>query len=144
MKDEHEYNRINSMEASHNELVRIVTSLTADVSGLASTVEGIVNSVKDLSDAVKNNNRTNWGVLGTWAAVIISLMSVLGILSVSPLIRTQNEISARQEKLFDRNYELVQEIAYLKAKYDVNQKYLDRQNDDLKKELRSLLIKETK
>lgn len=123
-------------------LVSRVSGLERDVKNLVSSVDRIVESVENLSKQVSQG--TNWGVLGTWSAVIITIIGGIGYLAVTPmataLLETRLDVKEHikleghptamtrveaLEVLIDLKHELLLEkIKNLKEKVDVSRKPL--------------------
>lgn len=71
------YKRLGHLEKENASIVTSLESLTQSVNSLVVDVRGI-----------KAGGKTNWGMLASWASVIIAVMVYHGNLTVSPLYKS--------------------------------------------------------
>lgn len=67
----HDEDRVSSLDGR-------VASLESDVANLTRSVDRMVESVDRLSNRVTRSGATNWGVLGTWAGVLLTACALVG------------------------------------------------------------------
>ena len=83
---------MDDMNSRISSLERTTGGLESDVRNLTKIVQDLADSFGDFSrtfsDRVASQNRTNWGVLAGWATVIISILSVLGFLTITPITQS--------------------------------------------------------
>ena len=84
-----------------SQLERTTGGLESDVRNLTKIVQDLADSFstfsRTFSDKIHTQNRTNWGVLAGWATVIISLLSILGALTIMPV---QGSLSKMENWMF--------------------------------------------
>lgn len=73
--------RIGSLESNVQALSHTVGSLESDVRNIVQSVNDLAGMVRELA----RNDKTNWGVLASWASAIIALLGVFGYLALTPL-----------------------------------------------------------
>lgn len=84
---------------STEEDVRI-DSIAQRLARVESREEGILQSLDRLAQAVNRieqrvNEGTNWGVLGTWGAVLITILGGIGFMAVRPLEQRMDRYATR-------------------------------------------------
>lgn len=77
--------RVNSLDEDVKTLTKSMGSLESDMKNVAKSVDTLSSSLQSLFLRIENSSKTNWGILGTWAAVIISLIGSIGWLSIRPM-----------------------------------------------------------
>lgn len=88
--------RVSGLEGDVKDLGQKVSSLESDVRSVARAVDDVGDVLKTLSSKFTDQTRTNWGVLGAWASVILSIGGMFGYLIYEP---TQSDVTRNTEKL---------------------------------------------
>jgi uncharacterized coiled-coil protein SlyX len=95
-----------------HELENDVAKQAAALAGISTEVGSLKNSISEIKDAIqliadKQNKGSNWGVLGTWGAVIITLVGGLGYLALIPL---QDDLAENRDSILQSNRDFVAHI----------------------------------
>jgi hypothetical protein len=95
-----------------HELENDVAKQAAALAGISTEVGSLKNSIFEIKDAIqliadKQNKGSNWGVLGTWGAVIITLVGGLGYLALIPL---QDDLAENRDSILQSNRDFVAHI----------------------------------
>ena len=69
--------RVAAMENNHIAIQKDITALTRDVASLTTNVKTITDSLKSIATASQVNARTNWGVIASWAGVVVVLVGLV-------------------------------------------------------------------
>ena len=67
--------RMSSLETGYEGLSRDVHNIAKSLEGFASETR---TAIKDLASRISDSHKTPWGVLASWAAVVLSFVSVIG------------------------------------------------------------------
>lgn len=95
--------RINSLETDVKSLAMSVGSLESDVKNVVRSMENMTSTIQSLANKIQTESKTNWGILGTWAAVIITLMGSIGYLGLQPMV----ELLERERFTNVRQYDMI-------------------------------------
>lgn len=123
-----------------NKLSSRVSGLEADFKNMNHTMGRMADAIETLSDKVSHSNRTPWATLGVWASVVISLMGVLGYMTIQPM--TEN-LKLLNERFYNHErspgHQAALEIsAALRQDYNENKERLIQQDEYLQREMRDL------
>ncbi len=104
------YERTASLEAGHK-------ALHNDLSAIATGLEGLGKdfrqSMDRLQEKIASQSATPWGVLASWASVIILILTIVGSFYVRDLSRIQGDVE-RIPKEIEKEQVLREEIHSLK------------------------------
>lgn len=87
------------MSSNHDDSLNIlsarVASVETDIRNIASSVDKLSTAVAALGDKVGSASRTDWSVLASWSAVIITVLGALGVMATNPIKEDLLEINKR-------------------------------------------------
>lgn len=84
-------------EKQYSQLDSRVAALESDMSNLIRSVDRLNQSIDGMSQRVSASGATNWGVLGTWTAVLVTVIGGLGTLALLPVRERMLEVDSRLE-----------------------------------------------
>lgn len=119
MDNNHEIlgSRVAGLEDDVKSLTRAVGTMEADIKNVGKSVENLTINIQSILNKMQHDSRTNWATIGTWAAVMISVLGALGFLSMQPLVDSlQRE---RHSNL--KQYELIRNIEQDLKRIEINQ-----------------------
>lgn len=101
MNNEHENTTMseNHVETRLGKVEQEVASVKTDVRYIRSALDTMADNQRDSN----KNNKTNWGTLAAWAAVILALASYHTNLSNQAALVVQENHNAQLIRLWDRN-----------------------------------------
>lgn len=77
--------RIDEIDDDLRSLTLKVGQLESNVGNIARNMGEMNKTLKTLNQKISQNGQTDWGVLASWATVIISVMSMFGYLTMNPV-----------------------------------------------------------
>lgn len=98
--------RVGGLEDDVKNLTRSVGVLEGDVKNLVRTMESMTSAIQSLAGQIQSTNRTNWGVIGTWTALMVSVIGSIGYLGVKPM----EDMIERERSLNVRQYEQIEKL----------------------------------
>ena len=129
--------RVIVLEKNVSTLATSVSSLETDVRNVVGSVEKLNDAVASLAHNMQTANKTNWSVLGTWAGVILAVMSTLGYLANQPqvqILQRERETNIRQwDRMESIRAELLKREARIKA-LEVQKAHLKEKIDAIRSE----------
>lgn len=117
-----------------------VASVESDIKNLASGVVSLQRSVDKMSEQISAGKKTDWAVVGTWAGLVVTVLTVVGALSVFPLKDGLYELKRNQrhhESLHSHPAAQVQFEELMKS-YEGAREALKQQDTYLQREMRDL------
>jgi uncharacterized coiled-coil protein SlyX len=82
-----------------------IATISSEVGSLKTSISEIKDAIRQIAD--KQNKGSNWGVLGTWGAVIITLVGGLGYLALIPL---QDDLAENRDSILQANRDFVAHV----------------------------------
>lgn len=77
--------RVQGLEHDVRDLSKKVSALESDVRNVGRGVDDVSEQIKSLTNKLGENSKTNWGVLGAWASVILTVSGTFGYMLIDPI-----------------------------------------------------------
>lgn len=129
--------RISTVERQLYEFKSHMATFEANIDSLKITQDQTNRKLDNITNMVQNQSRTNWSVLGTWAAIIIGLITTLG---AAAFIAVDFKIGG-VKMLTDLNYQRIEASTadrWTEKEQSRYQIMIKDKHDDLEGELKEL------
>ena len=108
--------RIDEIDADLRSLTLKVGQLESNVGNIARNMGEMNNTLKTLNQKITQSGKTDWGLLASWATVIISIMSMFGYLTMTPVTDEITKLRAWKRSAIEQISDASTQIAVQKER----------------------------
>ena len=84
-----------------------LSHLESEVSNLKSTIDAVALTIRDISNKITDSQKAPWQTMIAAGTLIITVMSVVGLLSLQPITKSINDQNRRLEIMERREYDAI-------------------------------------
>ena len=120
--------RVSSVEDDLRNVALKVGGLESDVKNVTTAVNNMSDSMRHLTQKISSQYQTNWGVLGSWAAVLLTAVGAMGYMSMQPINDSVSELKFKQYAHFQKegHIGLTKEIEALRREIGLSDNRMEK------------------